>query len=418
MLNQLLDRFYPTKYRRRIGLSGLDYCGKTTLINKLKYGKVIETIPTIGLIFTTANLNIPTSEGILRCTIWETGAPGCSPQSYRNLIKSVLTPSAAIIWLVDGRDRDRLEESAEELESVMEPGGSHTLSVTAPILILATKQDLPNIVPLEDIRRKFNRAISGRKAVIFGISLVQEGSDGLLSAFDWLQAALKNAPSSEPSTVPSNSSNLASDPEGSFEKKLSSWISRAETDSSPEEFLSQFHAINLPSWDHFTHIRLAYVILTTFGRQKGKDMIFDGIEKYIRESPQTRGRTFHVTMTYFWIQLVHFGICNMPSSTPATSATKEESHKVTYSSDVDVSTVAESYRSFSSTSSFTPLPSPQTEFAGFLLLNPFVAQPNLWEEYYSKDVIMSPEAKKGMVLPDKKSLPSLVYHTVKRYADN
>lgn len=147
-------------------------------------------------------------------------------------------------------------------------------------------------------------------------------------------------------------------------------------------------------------------------------MIFDGIEKYIRESPQTRGRTFHVTMTYFWIQLVHFGICNMPSSTPATSATKEESHKVTYSSDVDVSTVAESYRSFSSTSSFTPLPSPQTEFAGFLLLNPFVAQPNLWEEYYSKDVIMSPEAKKGMVLPDKKSLPSLVYHTVKRYADN
>lgn len=135
MLNQLLDRFYPTKYRRRIGLSGLDYCGKTTLINKLKYGKVIETIPTIGLIFTTANLNIPTSEGILRCTIWETGAPGCSPQSYRNLIKSVLTPSAAIIWLVDGRDRDRLEESAEELESVMEPGGSHTLSVTAPILM-------------------------------------------------------------------------------------------------------------------------------------------------------------------------------------------------------------------------------------------------------------------------------------------
>lgn len=41
-------------------------------------------------------------------------------------------------------------------------------------------------------------------------------------------------------------------------------------------------------------------------------MIFSGIEKYIAQSSQTRGRTFHVTMTYFWIQMVHFGICSMP----------------------------------------------------------------------------------------------------------
>ncbi|KAE9391761.1 hypothetical protein BT96DRAFT_1059585 [Gymnopus androsaceus JB14] len=44
MLTQIVNRY---KYRRRIGLSGLDYCGKTALVHKLKHGEAIETVPTI-----------------------------------------------------------------------------------------------------------------------------------------------------------------------------------------------------------------------------------------------------------------------------------------------------------------------------------------------------------------------------------
>ena len=113
-------------------------------------------------------------------------------------------------------------------------------------------------------------------------------------------------------------------------------------------------------------------------------MIFKGLEQYIAVSPLTKGRSFHFTMTYFWIQIVHFGIRNMP---PATSSNAE-------------------------TTSISPpsepnLPSPD-DFAQFLLINPYVVDGNLWSDYYTKDVLMSLKAKGQMVLPDKKPLPNLV----------
>lgn len=140
MLSQFINRLYPNKYRRRIGLSGLDSCGKTTLVHKLKHGQVVETIPTIGVVFITADLNIPCSEGTLRCTVWETGAPGCSPQRSRTTIKSVLISSVAIIWLVDSCDGERLAESVEELAYLLFsehdlPKGANPLSTTTPILM-------------------------------------------------------------------------------------------------------------------------------------------------------------------------------------------------------------------------------------------------------------------------------------------
>ncbi|KAG9123492.1 hypothetical protein FRC07_014873 [Ceratobasidium sp. 392] len=48
------------------------------------------------------------------------------------------------------------------------------------------------------------------------------------------------------------------------------------------------------------------------------------------------------------------------------------------------------------------------DFCRFLLLNPYVADGNLWADYYTKGVIMTPAAKEQMVLPDKKPLPNLI----------
>jgi hypothetical protein len=122
-------------------------------------------------------------------------------------------------------------------------------------------------------------------------------------------------------------------------------------------------------------------------------MIFDGIERYIANSPDTRGRTFHISMTYFWIQLVHFGIRSMP---PMYSPS---------ASDISLSdsiTVVEMPGKVESASSSL------ADFSAFLMLNPFVVDGNLWADYYSKEKLMSPEAKTGVVLPDKKPLPNLV----------
>lgn len=132
----------------------------------------------------------------------------------------------------------------------------------------------------------------------------------------------------------------------------------------------------------------AYSRLNLWDHVIGKDLIFEGIEKYITQSPQTRGRTFHVTMTYFWIQIVHFGIRSLP---PPSSPARYQS--------------TAAIQSNSQTSHWLATPD---DFARFLLLNPHVADGNLWADYYSKEVMMTPGAKAEMVLPDKKPLPNLV----------
>jgi hypothetical protein len=125
-------------------------------------------------------------------------------------------------------------------------------------------------------------------------------------------------------------------------------------------------------------------------------MIFDGIERYISKSAQTRGRTFHITMTYFWIQMVHFGIRSMPPmyALPVTTSSNPNDSSTTL---VD----SPPRKSDTATPSLA-------DFSAFLMLNPYVADGNLWSEYYSRNVMMSPEARAGVVLPDKKQLPNLV----------
>jgi len=114
-------------------------------------------------------------------------------------------------------------------------------------------------------------------------------------------------------------------------------------------------------------------------------LVFKGLEQYIAVSPLTKGRSFHFTMTYFWIQIVHFGIRNMPPPT---------------SSNVNVESIPPPAE---------PKLSPSLDdFTRFLLVNPYVIDGNLWADYYTKDVLMSPKAKGEMVLPDKKPLPNLI----------
>ena len=118
----------------------------------------------------------------------------------------------------------------------------------------------------------------------------------------------------------------------------------------------------------------------------GKNMIFDGIQHYITHSPNTNGRKFHFTMTYFWIQMVHFGM-ERARLNAATASGTPASSTATLTNDV---------------------PEPAKAFADFLLTNPFVADGRLWADYYSSEVLMSDEAKREFVLPDKKPLPDVV----------
>lgn len=65
---------------------------------------------------------------------------------------------------------------------------------SAPILILANKQDLPNAMKPEEIHEELKRFIesSSRSWAVYGVSASQDDkqSTGHIEAFDWLSDAL------------------------------------------------------------------------------------------------------------------------------------------------------------------------------------------------------------------------------------
>jgi len=148
------------------------------------------------------------------------------------------------------------------------------LGANKAILSLATKFDKPDAMSLDEIRIGLSKATSGRLVSIFRVALTEKGLEttGLPEAFDWLNLALEIAkPSQTASVIPKDPQpappNLR---EQSFlSDKLESWLTRIETDLDPEEFHTKFRSFTLPSWDHYTHIRIAYIMLTKFGRKEG-----------------------------------------------------------------------------------------------------------------------------------------------------
>jgi hypothetical protein len=72
-------------------------------------------------------------------------------------------------------------------------------------------------------------------------------------------------------------------------------------DEEDTEFLRKFAAVELDEWDHYTHLRIAWLMLRDHGRREAMKRIFGGIKHFIANSTRTarsRGTTFHETMTY------------------------------------------------------------------------------------------------------------------------
>ncbi|KAJ7061990.1 ADP-ribosylation factor [Mycena amicta] len=380
IVSRLIERFFPPVGFRAV-LLGLGAAGKTTLLYRMKLGQVVQTIPSIGFNVEDVKLHTSTAGGrTLNLTCWDIG--GCSHTHMLGLFAIQAAYADAIFWMIDSTlDREWFKESIDEFSNILQKVDADTTVglKERPILVLATKQDLQNHLSLDEIRIRVAPALAGRQWLAVGLTLTTSLTDGpLVDAFAWLQNALTAsvAGKSDATVRPKTTTQPAPEPSSAME----TWLARADNDSPDDVFLHQFDTLSLSAWDHYTHIRIAFVLLKKFGRQEGKDKIFDGLKRYITHAPptQTNGRTFHLTMTYFWIQLVHFGIQSMPRTTHV------HTHPLA-DSDSDAG-----------------------DFLRFLLVNPYVADGALWAEYYSKDVMMSQEAKRAMVLPDLKPLPNLV----------
>ena len=139
--------------------------------------------------------------------------------------------------------------------------------------------------------------------------------------------------------------------------------------SEDEAFLAAFEAGTWPfgKWHHREHIRVAYLYLCRHSYEVALDKMRSGIKalNVAHKVPERPDRGYHETMTQVWMRLTHqtlseFGKCENSEAFVA-------KHALRLSKD-------------------TPL------------------------SYYTKERIMSAEARRGFVEPDLKSLPA--YETV------
>ena len=64
-----------------------------------------------------------------------------------------------------------------------------------------------------------------------------------------------------------------------MEELLEEWL--AVEDVSDNEFIDMLTSYALPAWDHRTHLRIAWLHLTTHGRREGMKLIFTRIKDFV-----------------------------------------------------------------------------------------------------------------------------------------
>uniref|UniRef100_A0A8C2RJX0 ARF GTPase 5 n=1 Tax=Capra hircus TaxID=9925 RepID=A0A8C2RJX0_CAPHI len=155
-VSALFSRIFGKK-QMRILMVGLDAAGKTTILYKLKLGEIVTTIPTIGLYLPGTDpeiescylrsFNVETVEYKNICfTVWDVGGQ----DKIRPLWRHYFQNTQGLIFVVDSNDRERVQESADELQKMLQEDELRD----AVLLVFANKQDMPNAMPVSELTDK------------------------------------------------------------------------------------------------------------------------------------------------------------------------------------------------------------------------------------------------------------------------
>jgi small GTP-binding protein len=135
-LSSVWEWFGLSQREARLLILGLDASGKSVFLYRTKLGETVTTIPTIGFNVETVQYKN------LKFTMWDV----CAGSRIRPLWRHYFDGTHGVIWVVDSTDRQRMKESAQELERVAGDAMLHG----AAFLIFANKQDLPGAMsPME-----------------------------------------------------------------------------------------------------------------------------------------------------------------------------------------------------------------------------------------------------------------------------
>lgn len=160
----------------RILILGLDGAGKTTILYRLQMGEVVKTKPTIG--FNVETLKYQN----LTLNIWDLGGQ----TSIRPYWRCYYANTAAVIFVVDSTDRERIETASKELHLMLR----EEELLEATLLVFANKQDLPGAMTAAEVSQGL--ALTDLKDRLWSIvaSSAIKG-EGLSEGLDWLMDVIK-----------------------------------------------------------------------------------------------------------------------------------------------------------------------------------------------------------------------------------
>jgi ADP-ribosylation factor 1/2 len=123
----------------------------------------------------------------LNFTVWDIGGQ----DKIRPLWRHYYTNTDAVIFVVDSRDRDRMNTACDELHRILQdPELAHSA-----LLVYANKQDLPQaMTPAEIADRLALQSMRQRPWYIQGTSAI--GGNGLFEGLEWLATTLQKRQSS------------------------------------------------------------------------------------------------------------------------------------------------------------------------------------------------------------------------------
>ncbi|MFX1254020.1 MAG: ADP-ribosylation factor family protein [Promethearchaeota archaeon] len=160
---------------RRIAFVGLELAGKTTTLQRLSRGLLLNTKPTHGY-----NLELFDFLG-LRFNVFDLGGQ----ETYHVFWEKFLPNQEAVVFFIDAADTKRLARVRVALNK--------TFKIVKPdtvFMILANKQDLPNALSLPDLTKALDLSMASKfkKFLLFAVSA--KTGEGLREAFEWLASAL------------------------------------------------------------------------------------------------------------------------------------------------------------------------------------------------------------------------------------
>jgi len=167
---------------------GLDNAGKTTFLEqtKTKFTKNYKGM-NLNKITATVGLNIGKIDvGGARLMFWDLGGQ----EELQSLWDKYFAECHGIIYIIDSADKDRIEESKAAYDKML---GSEHLN-TAPLLILANKQDVDNCLTVLDVKKVFHDStnIGSRDCMIRPVSALT--GQGVNEGIEWMVKCVQGNP--------------------------------------------------------------------------------------------------------------------------------------------------------------------------------------------------------------------------------